>query len=528
MYNVRTMSVRRLALVALVLFMATAGSAFALVAVSWGQAGDVPVARDYDGDGDTDVTVFRPSEGGWYTQGTPPFPQLWGQAGDVPVPGDYDGDGDTDIAVFRNGHWYVRGQPPYPQFWGTSGDVPVPGDYDGDGDTDLAVFRGGEWYVRGQPPFPQLWGQAGDVPVPADYDGDGDTDIAVFRAGHWYVKDQPPYPRIWGRAGDVPVPGHYDADNDADLAVFREGTQFGEWYVQGQPLKLWGAPTDVPVPGDYDGDGHTDITVFSPGSGSWWMVRDPVIAAAGDLCSTATDCAPTAALVDTIDPHRVLVLGDNAYPNGSTSDYASFYHPNWGRFKAKTNPVPGNHEYQTSGAAGYFGYFTGVQPYYSFDLGAWHVVAINSEIAVGAGSAQELWLKADLAANAGKCILAYWHQPRWSSSTTHGSNAAYHQLWLDLYAAGADIVLNGHVHNYERFAKQSPTGAADPEGIREFVVGTGGRASFYAFGTPLARSEVRNTGTHGVLELTLHTSSYDWRFVPVAGKTFTDSGSDSC
>ncbi len=245
------------------------------------------------------------------------------------------------------------------------------------------------------------------------------------------------------------------------------------------------------------------------------------------MCSTASDCAPSAAVVNAIDPDRVLVLGDNAYPNGSVADYATFYDPNWGAFKSKTSPSPGNHEYQTAGAAGYFAYFTGVQPYYSFDLGTWHLVSLNSEIPVGAGSAQETWLKADLAANAGKCILAYWHQPRWSSSSTHGSNATYGQLWQDLHNASADIVLNGHVHNYERFARQNPAGMAAGDGIREFVVGTGGR-SFYGFNAPIANSEVRNANTHGVLKLTLHPLSYDWQFVPVAGSTFTDSGSASC
>ena len=142
----------------------------------------LPVA-DFDGDGDTDISVFRPSQGGWYIQGQPPFPQIWGALGDLSVPGDYDGNGTVDIAVFRNGQWYVKGQPPFPQIWGTSGDVPVPGDYDGNGTTDIAVFRNGQWYVQGQPPFPQIWGQAGDVPVPGDYDGNGTTDMASSVTG---------------------------------------------------------------------------------------------------------------------------------------------------------------------------------------------------------------------------------------------------------------------------------------------------------------------------------------------------------
>ncbi len=375
------------------------------------------------------------------------------------------------------------------------------------------------------------WGQVGDTPVPGNYDGVGGADVAVYRNGEWYVMDQPPYPRLWGKAGDVPVPGDYDGDGTTDIAVFRPSE--GGWYVQGQPPypQIWGTAGDMPVPADYDDDGTTDIAVFRPSEGRWYVKPDPVsdvvVAAAGDLCSTPMDCAPSAAVVDAIDPDKVLVLGDNAYPNGSTSDYAAFYAPNWGRFKEKTMPAPGNHEYQTAGASGYFGYFTGVAPYYSFDLGAWHLISLNSEIPVSDGSAQENWLEADLAAvPAGKCILAYWHQPRFSSGQ-HSSNTAYHQLWVDLYAKGADIVLNGHEHNYERFAKQNPSGVADANGIREFIVGTGGR-TLRAMGTTKANSEVRNNNSYGALKLTLNAGSYDWQFVPVAGSSFTDTGSSSC
>ena len=257
---------------------------------------------------------------------------------------------------------------------------------------------------------------------------------------------------------------------------------------------------------------------------------DPVIAAAGDICSSATNCAPTAGLLGQIKPDRVLTLGDNAYPDGSASDYASYYDPNWGTYKAKTSPAPGNHDYHTAGGAGYFGYF-GSQapaPYYSFDLGSWHLISLNGEISVSSGSAQEQWLKADLAAHQGQCVLAYWHEPRFSSGSTHGSRASLDAFWRDLYAAGADLVLNGHEHNYERFAPQNPNAQADPNGIREFVVGTGGTLGNYPFGTPLVTSEVRQGNVKGVLKVTLHTASYEWQFVPAAGYTFTDSGVGSC
>jgi hypothetical protein len=253
---------------------------------------------------------------------------------------------------------------------------------------------------------------------------------------------------------------------------------------------------------------------------------DPVIAAAGDIasCSSSGDEA-TAKLLEAIDPTAVLTLGDNVYDRGSPQEFKNCYDPSWGQKKAITRPSPGNHDYGTSGASGYFGYF-GVESYYSFDLGTWHLISLNSEIAHGAGSAQEEWLKRDLAANSSSCILAYWHRPRFSSGP-HGSDASVDQLWRDLYAAGADIVLNGHDHDYERFAPQTPSGAASASGIRQFVVGTGGK-SHYGFKTVKANSVVRESGTLGVLKLVLRPGAYDWKFVPVAGKTFTDSGSGSC
>jgi hypothetical protein len=259
-----------------------------------------------------------------------------------------------------------------------------------------------------------------------------------------------------------------------------------------------------------------------------------VIAAAGDLCSSSIgDCAAAANLLDSINPTAVLTLGDNAYQDGTLSEYNLEYKPYWGRQDAKVYPSPGNHDFHTANAQGYLDYFGARAPglWYSYDLGTWHVISLAGDVGVSAsaGSPQETFLKNDLAAHPAQCILAYWHEPRFSSGTTHGSDSGVSALWKDLYAAHADLILNGHEHNYERFAKQDPNEVADPNGIREIISGTGGAdEGVYPFGTPIANSEVRNTGTPGVLKVTLHPGSYDWQFVPIAGASFTDAGSDVC
>ena len=257
-----------------------------------------------------------------------------------------------------------------------------------------------------------------------------------------------------------------------------------------------------------------------------------VFVGAGDIGDCGRDAKEqTARLLDAI-PGTVYTTGDNAYPDGTDEDYANCYHDSWGRHRDRTRPTPGNHDYHTTGAAPYYRYFgenagPAGRGYYSFDLGEWHIIALNSNVSMSATSAQVTWLKADLAANTKRCTLAYWHHPRFSSGD-HGNATSTQPLWDVLYAADADLILAGHDHNYERFAPQTPTGAADPvRGIREFVVGTGGR-SFYNFGTIRANSEVRNNNTWGVLKLTLHADRYDWEFVPVAGKTFTDTGTGMC
>ena len=167
--------------------------------------------------------------------------------------------------------------------------------------------------------------------------------------------------------------------------------------------------------------------------------------------------------------------------------------------------------------------------YYSFDLGSWHLISIAAMAGVSAasGSAEEQWLRSDLAAHPNQCVLAYWHEPRWSTGNVHGNDSSSSALWADLYAAHADIVLNGHDHNYQRYGRLNPAGAADPSGIREFVVGTGGWGH-YGFSTTSPMPEIRNGTDYGVLRLTLHPGSYDWKFVPIAGASFADSGSSAC
>jgi hypothetical protein len=269
------------------------------------------------------------------------------------------------------------------------------------------------------------------------------------------------------------------------------------------------------------------VVTTSTGSPTQPASASAVLVGAGDIsvCTNNNDEA-TAKLLDKI-PGTVFTAGDNAYPSGTSTDFANCYNPTWGRHKSRTMPVPGNHEYKTSGAAGYFKYFNNIPSYYAYDLGAWRIYALNSEIDMSASSAQVKWLKADLAANPRQCVLAYWHQPRWSSGGSHGNNPEVQLLWETLYNAGAELVLNGHDHTYERFTQMNANGSAVRQGLREIVIGTGG-AGLYGFGTILSTSQVRNSSTHGVLKLTLNATGYDWKFIPVAGKTFTDSGSTSC
>lgn len=258
---------------------------------------------------------------------------------------------------------------------------------------------------------------------------------------------------------------------------------------------------------------------------------------AGDIASCLSDGdEATAALLDTVDG-IVFTLGDHAYEAGTPIEFAACYEESWGRHRSRTRPTPGNHDYLTSGASGYFEYFGAAagppdKGYYAYDHGAWRVIVLNSNCAeiggCGAGSPQEQWLRRELGSQPRVCTLAYWHHPRFSSGA-HGNDPTYAAFWQALFEHGADVVLGGHDHIYERFARQRPDGVADPvRGLRQFIVGTGGATHHPFIGPALANSEVRNDDTFGVLKLTLHRTSYEWRFIPVPGRAFTDSGMDRC
>lgn len=252
-----------------------------------------------------------------------------------------------------------------------------------------------------------------------------------------------------------------------------------------------------------------------------------VLAGAGDIAGSGSGDDRTARLLDRIDPDVVFTTGDNAYPDGTSAEFRTYYAPTWGRHMSRTRPVPGNHDYHTTDAAGYFAYFgaRAPGPYYSYDLGNWHLIALNSEVPMSMGSPQYRWLEQDLARSDAPCTLAYWHRPRYTASK-HDDAESTTPLWRLLYAEGAEVVLNGHNHVYERYRPMDPDGRADSRrGIREFVVGSGGRGLYPLKADP--RREAAQAEEYGVLELTLRPNGYAWRYVPVSG-SYADSGSDSC
>lgn len=368
--------------------------------------------------------------------------------------------------------------------------------------------------------------------------------------------------RVWPDGTTEPITWTYSVtDSDAALQttggvglISRAATNVPVVYSYDDftvviPSTVTPTPTPVPVVPTVTPTGiivPTNTSTPSPTPSA----TDPVIAVAGDIAcgagSTGAACKQlqTANLISTINPIAVLNLGDNQYEQGSLSDFQNFYDPSWGAFKTKTYPSVGNHEYLTTGAQGYFDYFNGVgnltgsagdrsKGYYSYDIGNWHLMALNTNCSkaggCGTGSPQNTWLKNELAANSTKCLLAYSHHPMFSSGQ-QPHNAGVDPLYSLLYAAHADVFLVAHDHDYERFVPSNTTGGLDTQfGVTEFVVGSGGRNHTHLSSSGLLpNSVVFDDTSFGVLKMTLHPTSFDWTFLPIAGSTFTDSGTAAC
>jgi hypothetical protein len=290
---------------------------------------------------------------------------------------------------------------------------------------------------------------------------------------------------------------------------------------------------------DNDGDGLTDLA--DPGCSSSsdndetnTTTGSARLVGAGDIATSGSAATATGNLIDARPDARVFTAGDNAYPDGTASDYTNKYEPAWGGLlKNRTSPSPGNHEYYTSGASGYKNYFGSVAglrsvnpTYYAYTLGAWRVYALDSNISMAIGSPQYTFVQNDLASNGARCELAYWHHPT-ASSGQHGNNAVARPIFALFDAQGGDLVLNGHDHNYERFTKINSLGQVSTSGVRQIIVGTGG-ANLRGQGFVQPGSEVRNFDTHGIVDINLSSTGYSGTFVPVPGKSFTDSFSGTC
>ena len=352
------------------------------------------------------------------------------------------------------------------------------------------------------------------------------------------------------RYPDALVGGLYAAEHDGPLLLTDTNSVFGD--AVDYMVDLVPQLTNGYLIGGTSVLGSTNETVLT----NLIQTGDVqnTIAAAGDIACDTTDgnynggsgtasgchMAATATLTTALNPDKVLALGDLQYESGVLAKFNASYDASWGAFKATTLPVPGNHEYNTADAAGYYDYFNGVgvptgqagdrtKGYYSTDLGTWHIVALNANCSSIGGcdslSSEHTWLAADLAGNTSTCTLAFWHQPRFSSGS-HGSDSQYATFWTDLYADGADVVLNGHDHMYERFNKQTPSQVASDAGIREFVVGTGGK-NLTAVSAVATNSASRITTSYGVLFMRLYDWGYTWKFVD-EDQQILDSGSDVC
>ncbi len=473
----------------------------------YGNPGDVPLMGDWDCDGTRTPAMYRPSNGFMYlrnsnTSGVADVDYFYGDPSDIPLAGDFDGDGCDTLAIYRagEGRVYVKnslgtGVADYDFYFGNPGDKPFVGDFDGDGIDTVGLHREDTGFVyfrntneSGPAEFKFFYGDPGDRILAGDWDGDGTDTVAIYRPSTGTV-----YFRMSNTAG---MADHTQPVGDFAAALVATG----------------GPPAPAPA--------------------------ETLLVAAGDIAACDTPGAEeTALLLDDIfaDGAGVVApLGDLAYPDGSAEDFANCYGPTWGRHLERTRPTPGGREYQSAGAGPYFDYFgdRAGEPgsgYYSYDLGDWHVVVLNSNCdevgGCGEGSPQHQWLQGDLAASSAQCTVAYMHHPRFASGPA-GGNESVIALWEELWAAGAEAVLGGQNHLYERFAPQDPYGQADAEGIRQFVAGTGGH-SLDAAGAAQPHSEAIVDDAFGVLVLTLGAGHYHWGFVSTGGDVL-DAGEASC
>ncbi|MGH8791953.1 MAG: metallophosphoesterase family protein [Stackebrandtia sp.] len=326
-----------------------------------------------------------------------------------------------------------------------------------------------------------------------------------------------------------------DLDLKGDDSVTLSGSDGGEytltaknWNGQGYYTRAFEGDCVSVAPQLSDPDSGYSVDAYQAGSRS--LTQETVtVAGAGDICGDA--CNQTDDLILDINPTAVFTAGDNAYEDGTIDEFNANYDPTWGQFKDKTHPSPGNHEYHSDGD-GYYEYFgeaagDPAKGYYSWDVGDWHFVALNTEVDAGSGSEQEQWLRQDLEANTKPCTAAYTHHPRFSSSE-HGDDSNVEPLMQALYDNQADIFVGGHDHAYERFAPHDPQGNEDAQGVRSFVIGTGGRGLYDGPNQTDGPSEVFNNDTFGVGSFELTATGYTMEFVPVEGRDFTDTISGDC